>query len=175
MIPTEISELVLKFNENKIIYRGGGSSYGKCYSFFYNIIVHFITQVCDRLFIEKEEGFKILLENIEEVQDEFLKLQKKTKNLTLKNECLIKMLCEIIELKAKKDAEIKAETERLEAENKAKLEAEKLEKEPIKKQLYVWVESFEIQNFKNDNEISNKIIDKFNSFKNWAKNEIDKA
>lgn len=83
-------------NESKIMYRGGGSSSGKCYSFFYNIIVHFITQVCDRLLIKEEEGFKILLENIEEVRDEFLKIQKKTKNLTLKNECLIKMLCEII-------------------------------------------------------------------------------
>ena len=52
-------------------------STGKSYSSYYNIIVHFIPQVCDRLFIEKEEGLKILLENIEDVRDEILEIQKK--------------------------------------------------------------------------------------------------
>lgn len=83
-------------NESKIMYRGGGSSSGKCYSFFYNITFRFIPQVCDRLLIEEEKGLKILLENIEDVRDECLNLQKKTKNLTLRNEEFIKILCKII-------------------------------------------------------------------------------
>lgn len=81
--------------EKKINYK---PSTGKSYSSYYNIIVHFIPQVCDRLFIEKEEGLKILLENIEDVRDEILEIQKKknTKSLYLKNEDLITVLCKII-------------------------------------------------------------------------------
>ena len=37
--------------EKKINYK---PSTGKSYSSYYNIIVHFIPQVCDRLFIEKK-------------------------------------------------------------------------------------------------------------------------
>lgn len=77
------------------------------------------------------------------------------------------------ELKAKKDAEIKAEKERLEAEKLAKLEAEKLAKAPIKKQLNVWVDSFEIKQTSIEHAKTTEIIAKFESFKKWAKNEIE--
>jgi hypothetical protein len=77
------------------------------------------------------------------------------------------------ELQAKKQAEIKAENERKEAELKAKLEAEKLAKAPIKKQLSVWVNSFEIPNSSLDNEVSKEIIEKFTAFKNWSLNKIE--
>ena len=78
------------------------------------------------------------------------------------------------ELKAKRDAEIKAEQQRIEAELKAKKEAEKLAKAPIKKQLIMWVDSFELKDTKIEHEKKNQIIEKFESFKHWAKNEIDK-
>jgi len=78
------------------------------------------------------------------------------------------------ELKAKRDAEIKAEQQRIEAELKAKKEAEKLAKAPIKKQLIMWVDSFELKDTKIEHEKKNQIIEKFESFKLWAKNEIDK-
>ena len=81
--------------QDKIIYNYKPST-GKSYSFFYNITFRFIPQVCDRLLIEEEKGLKILLENIEDVRDECLNLQKKTKNLTLRNEEFIKILCKII-------------------------------------------------------------------------------
>lgn len=77
------------------------------------------------------------------------------------------------ELKAKKDAEIKAEQDRKEAELKAQKEAEKLAKAPIKKQLFLWVESFAINDPINKNETTLEITEKFNSFKNWAKTKID--
>jgi len=77
------------------------------------------------------------------------------------------------ELQAKKQAEIKAENERKEAELKAKLEADKLAKAPIKKQLSVWVNSFEIPNSSLDNEVSKEIIEKFTAFKNWSLNKIE--
>ena len=79
------------------------------------------------------------------------------------------------ELKAKKEAEIKAENERKEAEEKARKEAEKLAKAPVKKQLSVWVDSFEINRtyIDTNNATAKDIISKFEAFKNWAKKEIE--
>lgn len=77
------------------------------------------------------------------------------------------------ELKAKKDAEIKAENERKAAELKARLEAEKREKAPIKTQLTAWVESFSIPEINAKNEKKDLIMKKFESFKEWAKQEIN--
>tara|TARA_R110000772_G_scaffold120327_1_gene226496 strand:+ start:2902 stop:3873 length:972 start_codon:yes stop_codon:yes gene_type:complete len=76
------------------------------------------------------------------------------------------------ELQAKKDAEIKAENERKQAELKAKTEAEKNAKAPIKKQLTVWVDNFSISEINIENEKKELIKEKFESFKNWAKKEI---
>jgi len=73
------------------------------------------------------------------------------------------------EIKAKADAEEKAILE-------AKKEAEKLAKAPIKKQLTVWVDSFEINRtyIDKDNETAKEIIAKFESFKKWAESQIEK-
>jgi len=78
------------------------------------------------------------------------------------------------ELKAKAEAEAAAEKARIDAEEKARKEAEKLAKAPIKKQLNVWVESFEIAASPVDNEAAAEIIEKFKAFKVWAKKEIEK-
>ena len=77
------------------------------------------------------------------------------------------------ELKVKIDAEIKAENERKAAELKARLEAEKREKAPIKTQLTAWVESFSIPEINAKNEKKDLIMKKFESFKEWAKQEIN--
>ena len=77
------------------------------------------------------------------------------------------------ELKAKQESELKAEKERVEAEEKAKKEAEKLAKAPIKKQLSVWVNSFDLPESNVDNELSKEIIEKFNAFKNWSLKQIE--
>jgi len=76
------------------------------------------------------------------------------------------------ELQAKKDAEIKAENERLAKEKADKLEADKLAKAPIKKQLSVWVESFELPIVAVENEISKEIKAKFEAFKLWSQTQI---
>ena len=78
------------------------------------------------------------------------------------------------ELKAIKDTEIKAEKERLAKLEAEKLEAEKLAKGPIKKQLNAWVDGFGISSFSGENEKAKEIEQKFNSFKEWAKSEISK-
>jgi hypothetical protein len=77
------------------------------------------------------------------------------------------------ELKAKKDAEIAAqkESERIESERKA-AEA-KAAKAPLKTKLTVWVDSFSIAEFES-NATADEIKSKFESFKKWAKSEIEK-
>lgn len=77
------------------------------------------------------------------------------------------------ELQAKKEAEIKAENERKEAELQAKKEADKLAKAPIKKQLTIWVDGFTIPEINVENDKKTLIKEKFESFKKWAKNEIE--
>ena len=81
------------------------------------------------------------------------------------------------ELKSKKDAEIKAENERKLAEEKAKKESDKLAKAPVKNQLNIWVDDFNIdlpnsELLNNDTALAIKL--KFESFKKWAKQEVDK-
>lgn len=77
------------------------------------------------------------------------------------------------ELKAKAEAE-EAEKKRLEQEAfKAKKEAEKLAKAPIKNQLTTWVNSFELPSTQVDNELSNEIKSKFEAFKKWSLNQIE--
>lgn len=78
------------------------------------------------------------------------------------------------ELKAKKEAEVKAENERKEAERKAKEEAEEKRKAPIKEQMNSWIENLTIPEIDIENEIKDDIILKFESFKKWAKKEINK-
>jgi len=77
------------------------------------------------------------------------------------------------ELEAKRKAEAEAEQARLKADLEAKKEAEKLAKAPIKKQLKSWVDSFELPISTVDNDLSNEIISKFESFKKWSQTQID--
>lgn len=78
------------------------------------------------------------------------------------------------ELKAKKDAELKIEQERIEQERIAKLEAEKLAKAPIKNQMKIWIESFELPTTNLDNEVVKEIKERFESFKKWSESQISK-
>jgi colicin import membrane protein len=76
------------------------------------------------------------------------------------------------QLKGKQDKEVKAELERLNELAIQTKEAEKAAKAPIKQQLTVWVDNFEIPLPKVANEKTILITEKFNKFKEWAKNEI---
>lgn len=76
------------------------------------------------------------------------------------------------EKKRIEDAEKEAERVRVEAERLAKLEAEKLAKAPIKKQLTNWVDSFSIAKPTIENETTIQIEQKFEAFRNWAKELI---
>lgn len=77
------------------------------------------------------------------------------------------------ELKTKADAEAAQLKAKQEAERLAKIEAEKAAKAPRKEKLTIWVDGFTIQSFAGD-EIADDIMAKFESFKIWAKSEIEK-
>lgn len=77
------------------------------------------------------------------------------------------------ELQAKQAAEHKAQQERKKAELQAKAEAEENAKAPIKKQLSDWVAGFSIAKINVENPKMTLIQEKFEAFKNWAKNEIE--
>ena len=81
-----------------------------------------------------------------------------------------------LDLKTKHDAELKLENERLATIETEIIKKEKLAKAPIKKQLSVWVDSFEINRtyIEKENKTAKEIISKFEAFKSWAKSEIDK-
>jgi len=77
------------------------------------------------------------------------------------------------ELYNKRIAEEEAERARIAAEKAAKLEAEKLAKAPIKKQLTAWVNSFQVPAANIEHEKKVLIEEKFNRFLEWAKSEIN--
>jgi hypothetical protein len=78
------------------------------------------------------------------------------------------------ELKAEKDKQAAIEAQRLADEDKARKEAEKMAKAPIKKQLAAWVAQFQAPENPPIHEVSADIINKFQSFKKWAESEIEK-
>jgi hypothetical protein len=124
--------------------------------------------------LKKEAELKAkALEAERKKQADVLGKQKKESDAKLEHERVARVKLEK-ELQAKKDAETKAENERKDAELKAKKEAELKAKAPIKEQMTLWVDSFEIPKIDKGNETSIEIAKKFNSFKMWAKSEIEK-
>lgn len=145
----------------------------------------------ERIAKEKAEAERIRLQEIENAklkaeaekrekeieaerkkQAEILAKQQAEAEAKLKAEQEAKAKIEA-ELKAKKEAEIKLENERKETELKALKEAEKLKNSSVKNQMINWINGFELPSTNVDNEVSQEIIRKFESFKKWAKAEIE--
>ncbi len=109
------------------------------------------------------------------IQDE---ADKKAREEKTKQDAILKVEQEA---KAKIEAELKAkqlaEAEEISRKNAEIIarqkEAEKLSKSPIKKQLSIWVESFEIPLVGVDNEISKEIKEKFEAFKKWSLTQVN--
>jgi len=150
----------------------------------------------EALRIEEERLKKIAMQKAIELENAKLKQEAEEKEKALKEERILQAEKEAkikadndakikieqeakakieAELQSKKDAEIKAENERLAKEKSEKLEAEKLAKAPIKKQLSVWVESFEINRtyIDQNNEVAKDIIEKFEAFKKWSLTQVN--
>lgn len=132
----------------------------------------------DRILKENERLEKEKLEAEAKAKLERAEAQKKLSDERAKQEEALKIEREKqakleAELKAKNEAEAKAERERLAEAEKKRKEAEKQAKAPVKKQLSLWVDSFEIPAVLVENEKKKLIQEKFESFKKWAKSEID--
>lgn len=121
----------------------------------------------ERLKIEAENREKEI-EAERKINDK--KLAEEKEKLKIEQDAKAKLEAE---LKAKKDADDKAENERKQAELKAIAEAEKNAKAPIKKQLITWTDSFSIAEINIENDKTILIKEKFESFKKWAKREIE--
>jgi hypothetical protein len=80
----------------------------------------------------------------------------------------------------RKNAELAAQKEQEAAELKAKKEAEKAAKAPVKEKMTAWVNGFTISGIGTEKmtpeqlEVANLIMSKFESYKAWAKSEIEK-
>jgi colicin import membrane protein len=127
---------------------------------------------------ERKEAEKIRLAE-KAKQDAILAEQKRLSDIEAKKqaEIIAKQKAESerlqAELKTKQQAELKAKREsELKSENERK-EAEKLAKAPIKKQLIVWVNSFELSKTELNNDLSLEIKEKFESFKKWSINKVN--
>lgn len=126
----------------------------------------------EKLKAEAEEKEKLLLKERKQREAEAEKLkakadaEKKAYELKIKKETDAKNKL-LAEAKAKADAEKKAQEDIL----KEKL---KLEKLSINKRLAVWIDGFVLPETSVNNETTKLIKEKFESFKKWAKIEIQK-
>lgn len=130
-----------------------------------------IRQENERLAKEKAE-LEAKAEKERKLTEEKLAKERKEQEAKLKAEQDAKAQLEA-ELQAKKEAEELAEKNRLAEIEIQKKEAEKLAKAPIKKQLSVWVNSFEIPQTNISNITVTQITSKFDAFKAWALKEIE--
>ena len=124
----------------------------------------------ERLAKEKIENDKRA--KVEAEKQKVLDLERKKQEAILLKEREEKAKLEA-ELNAKQEAELKAKSDQEAKELKEKLEAEKLAKAPVKNQLKSWVNSFEIASPPMSNDVSLDVMQKFESFKKWAKSEIE--
>ena len=69
---------------------------------------------------------------------------------------------------AERKAVEESEKLRVSKEIQDKKDAEKLAKAPVKKQVKLWVEGFDIPESSINNSVTKSIIEKFEAFKNWA-------
>ena len=79
------------------------------------------------------------------------------------------------ELRAKAEAEAKAEADKKAEEQRLRLEAEKAAKAPTKEKLSKWIDSMVMTapTGETENAVAINILSKFDSFKKWAKSEIE--
>lgn len=126
----------------------------------------------EKLKAEAEEREKLLLKERKQREAEAEKLkakadaEKKAYELKIKKETDAKNKL-LAEAKAKADAEKKKQEDIL----KEKLKIDKLS---INKRLTVWIDGFGLPETSVNNETTKLIIEKFESFKKWAKSEIQK-
>lgn len=121
--------------------------------------------------LAKIESDKLEAERVKQAQAQAVKDAETARQLKEASDARFKVEAE---LQAVKDAELKAENERVAKLEADKKEADKLAKAPVKSQLTNWVNQFEIPATTSTHLTSIEIVAKFESFKKWAKLEIEK-
>jgi hypothetical protein len=128
--------------------------------------------------LAKIESDKLAAERAEQAKAQAVKDAETNRILKESLEVRAKLEAERLEQwkkQAIKDAETNRQLKAVkDAEIVAKLEAERLAKAPVKIQLTKWVDSFEIPYCTIENATRIEIAQKFESFKKWAKLEIEK-
>lgn len=122
---------------------------------------------------KKLEKERIEREKLEAAKEQERAKERAEMEAKLKAEAKAKAKIEV-ELQAKKEAEKQVEINRLKELEKEKQEAEKQSKAPIKKQLNIWIDGFSLGKPISENSTTILIEDKFESFRNWAKIEVEK-
>lgn len=121
----------------------------------------------ERIKKEKERLEKERIAREKEIEAERKKQAEKAEKLKKAQDAILE---KERQEKAKLEAELKAKKD---AELKALEEAEKLKKAPIKEQMIKWIDALVVPEIDIENEIKDDIIKKFESFKLWAKNQIN--
>lgn len=128
---------------------------------------------------EVEKARLELEEKDRKIREEKERKEREAHEAILKKEREAKEKIEL-ELQAKKETELKAIADREAKEKKEAEEARELSLAPDKERLIQWISDTNIKglNFttlsKESVEVATEIQEKFNSFKKWAKSEIDK-
>lgn len=127
---------------------------------------------------ERQENARKQAELDKKISDEREKAESERKKVEVENQAkLDKERKERQELERKlseeKTAREKAESDRQAEIKRNQIEAEKLAKAPVKKQMNLWVDSFTIPELAVDNEKKELIKQKFEAFKRWAKSEVE--
>jgi hypothetical protein len=128
----------------------------------------------ERIEVKKKEQLRILAEQKErEAREEAEEIERAKQYAILQKERIAKLKLES-ELKAKQDAEIKAKQDAEQKEREKQESIIEASKAPVKEKLTKWVDEFIIADSPVDapNPKAIEIVQKFEAFKNWAKNEI---
>ena len=133
----------------------------------------------ERLKAESEKAQKEAERKEAELEAERKKAREQAEQLEAKRQAELKAEREKqakiqAELDAEKERQAKEERERLAKLEAEKLEAEKLAKAPIKKQMEAWINLFQIPTTELDNDVVKEIQQKFEAFKTWSKSQISK-
>lgn len=123
----------------------------------------------------KAESERIAKETKEREQREAIAAKEKSKQdaiLLKEREAKAKLEQE---LKAQKESELKAKKLAADLKEKERLENLEKEKAPLKEKMSIWINDLTCGTPPELNEITTDIINKFESFKNWAKQEIKKS
>lgn len=117
-----------------------------------------------------ELGTEGNLPNVNDLLDKLVQMRQEVEEIIVKKEILSKKLTEKEGILKKLEM---AKENAIKEEDKAKKEADRLLKAPIKKQIKILIDNLVFPDSKINHETLTEIKDKFESFKRWANDKVD--